>query len=398
MMKHYETRYNKMFSQLNNTDTRLIYLDSAATTLTPDEVARQQYDYYTGQRTSIHRSMNSLSDTITESYETVRAEIARYIHAQDSASIVFTSGATHSLNMAAQGIMHLIEEGDEIVVSIMEHHANILPWQRLAQHTGARLVIAPLASDGSVDLDSAVTPHTKIVALTHMSNVTGMVNDLDKLDALPERVITVVDAAQSIAHIPIDVTTHNISLLAFSGHKMYGPTGIGVLYIQKELLSSFTPLFLGGGMVGTVTHHEFTMTEPPSRFEAGTPNIAGVLGMGAALRFLTRERVSLAEITNYARERLEKVVTILSPQTTPTTMISFTMEGIHPHDIASLLDDYGIIVRAGHHCAQPYLEHLGVETSVRASFGIYTTREDIDELVHALRSIRGFFNEEGEGV
>lgn len=389
----------EQFPLLKNAD--ITYLDSAATTQKPEAVLGALLKFYTQDNANVHRGVYDLSHRATELYEGARATVAQFIGAKPK-EIVFTKGTTESMNLLAATIDSLLSpERTEIVVSGLEHHSNLLPWQALAMRTNRTLKIIPVRSDCTLDFEAAqtiITDKTALVAMTTLSNAFGTLLPTTDLITLSKEkgALTVVDAAQSIARLPLDVCEMDCDFLAFSGHKAYGPTGIGILYGKQALLDQLPPYQQGGEMVGTVAYDTATFAESPHRFEAGTPNIAGALGLSAALDFLThygRGKMFLQEkeLSSYAHEQLTGVphITVHSPKDS-LGIISFSITESHSHDVASLLNEEGVCVRAGFHCAEPLHKSLDLnQGSVRASFGIYTTKEDIDRLCIALKHILG---------
>ena len=388
---------------------QMIYLDSAATSQKPQVMMDALVNYYQNNNSNVHRGIYELSQRATEQYEQVRDKVQMFIHAKKRTEILFTRGTTESLNWLAStyGVDQL-KPGDEILLSYMEHHSNIVPWQQLAQRVGASLKYIALNNDGTLNLTDAkqkMTNKTKIVALTHVSNVLGVVNPIKLLAKMAHEngAIMIGDGAQSVPHMAVDVQDMAVDFLVFSGHKMLGPTGIGVLYGKSELLEKMTPAQYGGEMIERVNLQEATFQPIPWRFEAGTPNIAGAIGLGAAIDYLTH--IGMADVTKhehelvgYALSQLTKMpgITIYGPQNSEyhTGVIAFNMAGVHAHDLATALDQLGIEVRAGHHCAQPLMNYLGVAATVRVSFYLYNTREEIDRLIDALKKIKEYFNRE----
>jgi cysteine desulfurase/selenocysteine lyase len=382
----------------------LSYLDNAATTQTPEPVLKAMDDYYRSSRANVHRGMYRLAEAATEKFEGAREAVAGFINAS-SDEIVFTKGATESLNLLASTLCQGLKAGDEIVLTLMEHHANLVPWQQFAKWRGAVIRWIGVKDDFTLDMDEArklIGPKTKVVAFTHASNVLGTVNPAKELVALARAAgaVSVIDAAQSAPHLPIDVRDLDCDFLAFSGHKMLGPTGVGVLYGKKARLEALPPYQYGGDMILEVTTEASTWNEPPHKFEAGSPNAAGVIGLGAAcayLREIGMDAVLKHEraITAYALEKLAKIegLTVYGPAGVENRLgaISFTLEGIHPHDIATILDREGVAVRGGHHCAMPLHARLGVPATNRASLYVYNTEADVDVLVRALEKCRAVF-------
>ena len=396
-----------IFNQKINDET-LVYLDNAATSQIPKFVEEKVRDFNEKERANVHRGVHALGLRATNQYESSRQKVANFIGANNAQEVIFTSGCTDSLNLVADSFGEQnIQAGDEILVSIMEHHSNLLPWQQLAKRKQAKLNFIEINSDGLLDiknLKSKINSKTKIVALTHVSNVLGTINPIKELTDLAHEkgAIVVVDGAQAVGHFPIDVAELNVDFYAFSGHKMFAPTGIGVLYGKKDLLDKMQPYRLGGEMIANVTREGATWAEVPYKFEAGTPNIAGAIGLGAAIDYLQSLDFELIqkheqELTSYALEKLKNVLglTIYGPQKSNGRIgvISFNLKNIHPHDLATALDLNGIEVRAGHHCAQPLMASLDTESTVRASLSIYNTKDDIDKLVSSLHEAKEFFSE-----
>lgn len=396
-----------IFNQKINDET-LVYLDNAATSQIPKFVEEKVRDFNEKERANVHRGVHTLGLRATNQYESSRQKVANFIGANNAKEVIFTSGCTDSLNLVAASFGEQnIQAGDEILVSIMEHHSNLLPWQQLAKRKQAKLNFIEINSDGLLDIEnlkSKISSKTRIVALTHVSNVLGTINPIKELTDLAHEkgAIVVVDGAQAVGHFPIDVAQLNVDFYAFSGHKMFAPTGIGVLYGKKDLLDKMPPYRLGGEMIANVTREGATWAEVPYKFEAGTPNIAGAIGLGAAIDYLQSLDFELIqkheqELTSYALEKLKNVsgLTIYGPQKSNGRIgvISFNLKNIHPHDLATALDLNGIEVRAGHHCAQPLMASLDTESTVRASLSIYNTKNDIDKLVSSLQEAKEFFSE-----
>lgn len=396
-----------IFNQKINDET-LVYLDNAATSQIPKFVEEKVRDFNEKERANVHRGVHTLGLRATNQYESSRQKVANFIGANNAKEVIFTSGCTDSLNLVAASFGEQnIQAGDEILVSIMEHHSNLLPWQQLAKRKQAKLNFIEINSDGLLDIEnlkSKISSKTRIVALTHVSNVLGTINPIKELTDLAHEkgAIVVVDGAQAVGHFPIDVAQLNVDFYAFSGHKMFAPTGIGVLYGKKDLLDKMPPYRLGGEMIANVTREGATWAEVPYKFEAGTPNIAGAIGLGAAIDYLQSLDFELIqkheqELTSYALEKLKNVLglTIYGPQKSNGRIgvISFNLKNIHPHDLATALDLNGIEVRAGHHCAQPLMASLSTESTVRASLSIYNTKDDIDKLVSSLHEAKEFFSE-----
>ncbi|RLL46527.1 cysteine desulfurase [Oceanobacillus piezotolerans] len=383
----------------------LVYLDSSATSQKPISVIEALDDYYRQDNSNVHRGVHTLGTRATDKYEGAREKVRKFIHAKSIKEVIFTRGTTTSLNYVAYGYARQkLQPGDEIVTTPMEHHSNIIPWQQAAKATGATLKYIPLQEDGSVSLDDVrktVTDKTKIVAITHLSNVLGTINPIKEIAGIAHEkgAILVVDGAQGAPHMKVDVQDLDCDFYAFSGHKMCGPTGIGVLYGKQELLEETEPVEFGGEMIDFVDLYDSTWKELPWKFEGGTPIIAGAIGLGAAIDFL--EQVGMdaifehdKKIAKYAVERLNTIdgITIYGPEER-AGLVTFNLDDVHPHDTATVLDSEGIAVRAGHHCAQPLMKWLNVTATARASFYLYNTEEDIDKLVDGLVKAKEFFGD-----
>ncbi|MFL0507081.1 cysteine desulfurase [Ureibacillus sp. 179-F W5.1 NHS] len=400
----------KLFPVLNQevNGHPLVYLDSAATSQKPIQVLEAVKNYYELDNSNVHRGVHTLGNRATDSYEGAREKIRKFINATSTEEIIYTRGTTTSLNTvaAAYGRMN-VEEGDEIIISYMEHHSNLIPWQQLAKEKGAVLKYFDLEPDGTITLDTVrntITDKTKIVAITMASNVLGTINPIKEIAEIAHEVgaVIVVDAAQAAPHMPIDVQDLDCDFLGFSGHKMCGPTGIGVLYGKKALLENMEPIEFGGEMIDFVGLYDSTWKELPWKFEGGTPNIAGAIGLGAAIDFLNEiglEKIAEHEhsLVEYAISEMDKIdgLTVYGPRDPQKRcgLITFNIDGVHPHDLATVLDMNGIAVRAGHHCAQPLMKWLQCTATARASFYMYNTKEDIDRLVEGLRTAKEYFND-----
>ena len=386
----------------------LVYLDSAATSQKPQQVIDAVSNYYMYDNSNVHRGVHTLGNRATESYEGARDKVRNFINAKSREEIVFTRGTTTALNMIAQSYGRAnVDEGDEIVITHMEHHSNIIPWQQLAKEKGAVLKYVDLEDDGTLSLDKVrevVTNRTKIVSIMHVSNVLGTINPIKEITEIAHEhgAVMVVDGAQAAPHLKVDVQQLDCDFYAFSGHKMAAPTGIGVLYGKKSLLNAMEPVEFGGEMIDFVGLYESTWKELPWKFEGGTPIIAGAVGLGAAIDYL--EEIGLDNIERhehqlaaYALERFAKIdgLTVYGPQDAEKRagVITFNVEGVHPHDLATVLDMHGIAVRAGHHCAQPLMKWLDVSATARASFYVYNTEEDVDRLVDGLQIAKEYFND-----
>ncbi|MDO5376103.1 MAG: cysteine desulfurase [Staphylococcus rostri] len=387
---------------------RLAYLDSTATSQKPKQVIAALDDYYERYNSNVHRGVHTLGSLATDGYEGARETVRRFIHARYFEEIVFTRGTTASINLVAHSYGDAnIEAGDEIVVTEMEHHANLVPWQQLAKRKGAKLKFIPMTEDGELTLDAVkatVTDKTKIVAVAHVSNVLGTINDVKAIAEVAHAygAIIAVDGAQSVPHMKIDVQDLDVDFYSFSGHKMLGPTGIGVLYGKREHLQNMEPIEFGGDMIDFVGLYESTWTDLPTKFEAGTPLIAQAIGLQAAIEYLEAigfDAIHAHEqaLTQYAYEKMSQIegISIYSPAVDKRAgVITFNMDGVHPHDVATALDTEGVAVRAGHHCAQPLMKWLNVSSTARASFYIYNTKEDVDQLVEGLKKTKEFFSYE----
>lgn len=385
----------------------LVYLDNAATSQKPRQVIDALVNYYSRYHANIHRGIHALAEEATAAYEAVREQTARFIHAPSERSIVFTRNATEAINLFANAWgRKFLTSGDQILLTEMEHHSNLVPWQLIAKATGASLAFIGVTDDGRLrleDLDRLLTPRTKVVAVTHMSNVLGTINPIEQIVAQAHRrgALVLVDAAQSAPHLALDVQQLGCDAMAFSSHKMLGPTGVGVLYAREELLEAMDPFLGGGEMIADVQLTASTWNEIPWKFEAGTPNIADVIAFGEALKYL--ERAGLGNIhahevwlVSYALKRLTEVegITFYGPSPGIAKrggVVSFNLNGLHPHDVGTVLDAEGVAIRAGHHCAKPLMRRLGVAATARASFYLYNTTEEIDRLVEALRAAQTFF-------
>ncbi|MGX7148386.1 cysteine desulfurase [Enterococcus ureasiticus] len=393
-----------LFQEVN--DEPLVYLDNAATTQKPKVVLDKLTYYYEHDNANVHRGVHTLAERATKEYEDAREKVRGFINAKETAETLFTRGTTTSLNWVAKSYGDLaVEAGDEIVISYMEHHSNIIPWQQLAERKGATLKYIEITADGFLDMESAkeqITDKTKIVSIAHVSNVLGVINPVRELAELAHShgAVLVVDGAQAVPHMPVDVQAIDADFYAFSGHKMCGPTGIGVLYGKRELLDQMEPVEFGGEMIDFVNLYDSTWKELPWKFEAGTPNIAGAIALGAAIDFLTE--IGLDEIHQHEAELVAYVLpkllaieglTVYGPQDPAhhTGVLAFNLDGLHPHDTATALDMEGVAVRAGHHCAQPLLKYLNVSATARASFYLYNTKADADRLIEAILATKEFF-------
>ncbi|ART77899.1 cysteine desulfurase [Sutcliffiella horikoshii] len=382
----------------------LVYLDSAATSQKPLAVIEALEKYYKGYNSNVHRGVHTLGTRATDGYEGARDKVKNFINAAHREEIVFTRGTTTALNLVAGSYARTnLTEGDEIVITYMEHHSNIIPWQQAAKATGATLKYIPLTEDGSLslsDVEATITENTKIVSIMQISNVLGTINPIKEIAEIAHKngAIMVVDGAQSTPHMKVDVQDLDCDFFALSGHKMGAPTGIGALYGKKHLLENMEPIEFGGEMIDFVGLQESTWKELPWKFEGGTPIIAGAIGLGAAIDFL--EQVGMDNIlahehklADYAMNRMSEIegITIYGPQKR-AGLVTFNIDDVHPHDVATVLDAEGIAVRAGHHCAQPLMKYLNVSSTARASFYLYNTEEEIDKLVASLVKTKEYFS------
>ncbi|MEI3023838.1 MAG: cysteine desulfurase [Streptococcus sp.] len=386
-------------------DEPLVYLDNAATTQKPKAILEAVNRYYQEDNANVHRGVHTLAERATASYEAARETVRRFINASSTKEVLFTRGTTTGLNWIGRFAEEILEEGDEVLISIMEHHSNILPWQEACRKTGAKLVYAYL-KDGGLDLEDfreKLTDRTKFVSITHASNVLGVINPIQELAQLAHEkgAIMVVDGAQSVPHMKIDVQKLDADFFVFSGHKMAGPTGIGVLYGKEHYLNQMSPVEFGGEMIDFVYEQSATWKELPWKFEAGTPNMAGAIGLAAAIDYL--EAIGMDAIEHHEQDLIAYVfpklqaiegLKIYGSQDLAkrSGVISFNLGDLHPHDLATALDYEGVAVRAGHHCAQPLIQYLEVPATARASFYLYNTKEDCDKLVEALIKTKEFFD------
>ncbi|EPN8159956.1 cysteine desulfurase [Listeria monocytogenes] len=384
----------------------LAYLDNAATSQKPKQVIEALTHYYEFDNANVHRGVHILAARATDAYEAARGKVAKFIHAREVAEIIFTRGTTSAINLVVDSYAEAnIEAGDEIVISYLEHHSNLIPWQQLAKRKGAVLKYIELEEDGTISVEQAkktIGEKTKIVALAHVSNVLGTITPMKEIAAIAHQfgAVILVDGAQAVPHMEVDVVDLDADFYAFSGHKMMAPTGIGALYGKRELLDAMEPTEFGGEMIDFVELYDSTWKELPWKFEAGTPIIGGAIALGAAIDYLAE--VGLANIhaheqalASYAIEEMSKIegITIYGPKDASKRcgLVTFNLEGAHPHDIATILDEDGIAIRAGHHCAQPLMKWLDVSSTARASFYIYNTKEEIDALIDGLKLTKEYF-------
>ena len=375
----------------------LVYLDNAASTQKPKSVINAIKDYYENDHSNVHRGVHTLSVRATEAYENARCKVADFLNSPNKHQIIFTKGTTESVNLIASSVTNLIQENDEILISSMEHHSNIVPWQELCKRTGAVLKVIPINENGELLIDeyeSMVSDKTKLVSVVHLSNTLGSINPIEDIIRIAKSydVITMIDGAQAAGHLPIDVQELDCDFYLFSGHKIFGPTGIGVLYGKEEILNKIDPYQFGGEMILKVTFEETTYNDLPHKFEAGTPNIAGAVGIGASIDFINSLDRDLChqyemELHDYALEKLEKIegINIIGKSTNKSAIISFVIEGMHPHDIGTIINQKGIAVRTGHHCTMPLMDFYGIPGTVRASFSIYNNHAEVDKLIDAIK-------------
>ena len=379
----------------------LVYLDNAATSQKPEAVIQALVDYYRHDNANIHRGVHLLSQRATNAYEAARTTVHRFLHSAQANEIVFVRGATEGINLVAQtyGRKH-VGAGDEVLITALEHHSNIVPWQMLCGEKEAVLSVAPINDRGEVlleEFEKLLTPRTKIVAISHVSNALGTINPVKQMIRMAHaaNAIVLVDGAQAAPHLPIDVQDLDCDFYVFSGHKVYGPTGIGVLYGKAALLDEMPPYQGGGEMISSVTFEKTIYNKVPHKFEAGTPDIAGVIGLGAALTYVNELGIPAIgahenALLSYGTEKVSAIagVRVIGTAQAKAGALSFVMEGIHPHDIGTILDQEGIAVRTGHHCAQPVMDRFGIPATVRASFALYNTTEEIDALARGIQKVK----------
>lgn len=383
-----------LHQKINGED--LVYLDNAASTQKPKAVINAIKDYYENDHSNVHRGVHTLSVRATEAYENAREKVSQFVNSPNKNQIIFTKGTTESINLIAGSLTNLIEKNDEILITAMEHHSNIVPWQELCKRTGAILKIIPINDNGEILIDKyteMVTNKTKLVSVVHLSNTLGTINPIEEIidTAKLNNAITVIDGAQSAGHLLVDVQELDCDFYLFSGHKVFGPTGIGVLYGKENILNQIDPYQFGGEMILKVTFDETTYNGLPHKFEAGTPNIAGAVGIGASIDFinsLDRELCHQYEMSlhDYALEKLEQFddIRIIGKSSKKSAIISFVIDGIHPHDIGTIINQKGIAVRTGHHCTMPLMDFYGIPGTVRASFSIYNNHAEVDKLIDAI--------------
>ncbi|MBI3909525.1 MAG: cysteine desulfurase [Armatimonadetes bacterium] len=383
----------------------LVYLDNAATSQKPQAVIEALQRYYAVENSNVHRGIHLLSEQATQAYEAARARVQRFVNAASTREIIFTRGTTESINLvaASYGRRHL-QPGDEVIISWMEHHSNIVPWQMLCEEKGAILRVVPINDDGEFllqEYEKLLNPRTRLVSVTHVSNALGTINPIGEIIAMAHRwdVPVLVDGAQAAPHLPVDVQALDCDFYAFSGHKLYGPTGIGVLYGKARLLDAMPPYQGGGDMIRSVTFEKTIYNALPYKFEAGTPNVAGAIGLGVAIEYLEQFGLeNLAayehELLSYATPAISRIpgVRLIGTAREKTSVLSFVLDGVHPHDVGTILDREGIAIRTGHHCAQPVMDRFGVPATARASFAFYNTREEVDALVAGIHKVIEVFS------
>ena len=382
----------------------LVYFDNAATSQTPVCVIESIKNYYEKYNSNIHRGVHSLSDEATNAYENARNKIKDHFNIKESKEVIFTSGTTHSINIVSNGFSKILKKGDEIIVSGLEHHSNIVPWQMMIKNNGAKLRVIPLIDNGELDMDefkNILSNKTKIVFLNHVSNALGIINPIEEIIDISHKkgAIVLIDGAQSAAHFKIDLQRLNVDFFTASAHKLCGPTGVGFLYGKEKLLSKLDPLMGGGEMISDVTFSKTTYADLPHKFEAGTPNIAGVIAFGKAIDYLNEIGLDNIEqyeksLLDYANSKLKEIdgLKIYGDSKNKTSVISFNIDRIHSYDIGSILDKFGIAVRTGQHCAQPIMDHFGIDGTVRASFSVINTIEEIDHFYESLIKVKSMLS------
>ena len=377
---------------------KIVYLDNAATTQKPKNVINSLINYYSKNNSNIHRGVHTLSQKATEDYEESRKTIANFIGASSSKEIIFVRGATEAINLIANSyVKPLLKKDDEIIISQMEHHANIVPWQMICEEKKAKLKIIPINKNGELNLkkfNEIINKKTKFISINHVSNSLGTINPIKEIikTAHQNKIKIMIDGAQAIQHLEINMNEINADFYCFSGHKMYAPTGIGILYGKKEILEQMGPYQGGGDMIKSVTFEKTIYNDIPNRFEAGTPNIAGAIALGKAIEYLNEIGISNiakheSHLLNYATSKLNKInkIKIIGKAKEKAAVISFVIDGIHPHDIGTIMDSHGIAIRTGHHCTQPIMDFYNIPATARASFAIYNTTKDIDKLIEAIQ-------------
>ena len=388
--------------KINGND--LVYLDNAATTQKPKSVINSVNEYYKKTNSNIHRGVHTLSQEATEKYENARIKIAKFINSTNEKEIIFVRGATEAINLVANSYVRpLLQPNDQIIITEMEHHANIVPWQIICKEKEAELKILPMNSKGELivdELEKIITKKTKFMAINHVSNSLGTINDVRKIVEIAHKhnIRILIDGAQAVQHIPIDVKEIDADFYCFSGHKIYAPTGIGILYGKKKLLDEMPPYQGGGDMIKSVTFEKTIYNEVPNKFEAGTPNISGAIGLGTAIDYIQDIGIDNiakheSELLNYATEKIKEIkgVKIIGNAKDKASVLSFTMENIHPHDIGTIMDSHGVAIRAGNHCTQPVMDFYSIPATARASFAIYNDKTDVDKLISSVKKTMEVF-------
>ena len=393
-----------LIEQGSNQPTPLAYLDNAATTQKPREVIQRLQAYYESENANIHRGIYELARQATDDYEATRTKVQHLLNAQKNQEIIFTRGTTESINLVAQCFLApTLKPGDEVVITAMEHHSNLVPWQILCKKHQAQLKIIPINDDGEIILEAyqqMLTDQTRMVALVHISNSLGTINPIVEMTQLAKKrgIPVLIDGAQSVSHVAIDVQALDCDFFAFSGHKMYAPTGIGVLYGKEAHLNAMEPYQYGGEMIRTVDYEESTFNGLPHKFEAGTPHIAGAIGLGAAIDFIQKIGLDnihrhMDDLLQYATEKLQTIegLRLIGTAQQKTSIVSFLLDEVHPHDMGTILNESGVAIRAGHHCTMPLMRRFGIPGTARASFAMYNTRAEIDQLADALKKVQAIF-------
>ena len=388
--------------KINGND--LVYLDNAATTQKPNSVINSVSEYYKKTNSNIHRGVHTLSQEATEKYENARMKIAKFINSTTEKEIIFVRGATEAINLVANSYVRpLLQPNDQIIITEMEHHANIVPWQIVCKEKEAELKILPMNSKGELivdELEKIITNKTKFMAINHVSNSLGTINDVRKIVEIAHKhnIRILIDGAQAVQHIPIDVKEINADFYCFSGHKIYAPTGIGILYGKKKLLDEMPPYQGGGDMIKSVTFEKTIYNDVPNKFEAGTPNISGAIGLGTAIDYIQDLGIDNiakheSDLLNYATEKIKEIkgVKIIGNAKDKASVLSFTMENIHPHDIGTIMDSHGVAIRAGNHCTQPVMDFYSIPATARASFAIYNDKTDVDKLISSVKKTMEVF-------
>ena len=388
--------------KINGND--LVYLDNAATTQKPNSVINSVSEYYKKTNSNIHRGVHTLSQEATEKYENARMKIAKFINSTTEKEIIFVRGATEAINLVANSYARpLLQPNDQIIITEMEHHANIVPWQIVCKEKEAELKILPMNSKGELivdELEKIITNKTKFMAINHVSNSLGTINDVRKIVEIAHKhnIRILIDGAQAVQHIPIDVKEINADFYCFSGHKIYAPTGIGILYGKKKLLDEMPPYQGGGDMIKSVTFEKTIYNDVPNKFEAGTPNISGAIGLGTAIDYIQDIGIDNiakheSDLLNYATEKIKEIkgVKIIGNAKDKASVLSFTMENIHPHDIGTIMDSHGVAIRAGNHCTQPVMDFYSIPATARASFAIYNDKTDVDKLISSVKKTMEVF-------